>query len=955
MITNNDGKEKKHALFPFSPRANHLWQGEVFWSAGKCEPAIWNQNLSKEEKAELDEELGSITEEVRGGRVVVKNQDVPVREEQTRKPDQNTVMGGSAIDAYKDFENQYKHELSKEMKEKFHKAEKARPNYRGGHPNTQVRPEWLHAKGYSLTPLDEDPQKKSNLGAAPKWVNSKMMIPERTAKWHAINRPNSKSTVDAQFQMLVDSDIIKKGHFEVTVEENDKAVKMVQELYPFHKTPAFPKPTDIGQTVLVTHKILTNQAPASVQEVRTESSKIGSPPEVHKPVCNVSEERGKKLMPTAHQHERSVVQIETTFQTENYEEPWRGTAHNSCGGSGFVIEHNNEYFILTNAHVVENQVYVRVRLANEDKSYTAETVVVGYQCDTALLKVVNPEFLSKVEPVQFGDMVEVKQKVQVVGFPMGGEELSTTEGIISRIQVDSYVESGERLLQAQTDSAINPGNSGGPVFSDGLLVGIAFQGIGLADGLGYLIPIPIVQHFLQDALSEEVYKGFPSLPITYQPMDNDYLHSAFHMEKDQTGVRISQVDDISDACRYLKKDDIILKVDGIKISNDGKAHVPGIGSRIDFNHLFQIKQMGECADITVLRYSSETGPIELTFSVPLTSSAGQTKKIGPIEYDKAPTYLYASGILFQPVTPNYLETTHGLVLREAIIPGVGALTDIPKKNFDDELIIINKILHSDSTRGYDLQENAFVKKINGVEVNNMRAVAHAVDTNNSEVLLIEVEGGDAIAVENMTHQAHMALLNKYRIKFDRSEDLRNQDIVNSNTITLMDVNQSLPIKKRKGSNSLPILNTSNLGSNKLERSDLRQQRISDFLVDITANQQQDEYEPEYGISLGSHDTDVTFNSTEQESNISNLIDDTLVDENDNHEIFNQERPEKKRKTDGLLMYQAALEDIENKYSNKPQENESQRPKRKTRRNTIIESDDDSFPPVTRSSKRRPSL
>ncbi|MBW2159498.1 MAG: hypothetical protein JRH14_05955 [Deltaproteobacteria bacterium] len=41
-----------------------------------------------------------------------------------------------------------------------------------------------------------------------------------------------------------------------------------------------------------------------------------------------------------------------------------------------------------------------------------------------------------------------------------------TEGIVSRIEVDTYIQSNRGLLSVQIDAAINEGNSGGPVVID---------------------------------------------------------------------------------------------------------------------------------------------------------------------------------------------------------------------------------------------------------------------------------------------------------------------------------------------------------------------------------------------------------------------------------------------------------------------------------------------------------
>jgi S1-C subfamily serine protease len=58
-----------------------------------------------------------------------------------------------------------------------------------------------------------------------------------------------------------------------------------------------------------------------------------------------------------------------------------------------------------------------------------------------------------------------KASISVVGYPVGGDSLSITRGIVSRVTLASYARAG-RLLSLQIDAAINPGNSGGPAFAD---------------------------------------------------------------------------------------------------------------------------------------------------------------------------------------------------------------------------------------------------------------------------------------------------------------------------------------------------------------------------------------------------------------------------------------------------------------------------------------------------------
>ena len=103
-----------------------------------------------------------------------------------------------------------------------------------------------------------------------------------------------------------------------------------------------------------------------------------------------------------------------------------------------------------------------------------------HECDLALLRV-DPEsvaFLSDVPAAELGGsdfLPDLRDKVSVVGFPVGGDEVSITDGVVSRVEMQSYSHSARTLLAITVDAAVNSGNSGGPVFSDDIILGIAVQ------------------------------------------------------------------------------------------------------------------------------------------------------------------------------------------------------------------------------------------------------------------------------------------------------------------------------------------------------------------------------------------------------------------------------------------------------------------------------------------------
>ena len=84
------------------------------------------------------------------------------------------------------------------------------------------------------------------------------------------------------------------------------------------------------------------------------------------------------------------------------------------------------------------------------------------------------------------------------------------QGVVSRLEVTPYAHVSAELLGVQIDAAINSGNSGGPAFNgEGECVGIAFQSMKSedADGIGYVIPTPVIDHFISDYEKNGEYTG----------------------------------------------------------------------------------------------------------------------------------------------------------------------------------------------------------------------------------------------------------------------------------------------------------------------------------------------------------------------------------------------------------------------------------------------------------------
>ena len=295
---------------------------------------------------------------------------------------------------------------------------------------------------------------------------------------------------------------------------------------------------------------------------------------------------------------RSVFKIHTNASEPSMLEPWKVQGASASSGTGFYIGGGR---ILTNAHVVAHASFVTVQRDGDSRPVPARVKFIAHDCDLALLEPVEPALLNQVPALALGSVPKLRSPVSTIGYPLGGEQLSITDGIVSRVSYQRYAHHGSaRHLLVQVDSAINPGNSGGPVVQGHLVVGVAFQSYTQAENTGYIIPTPVIRRFLRDVENDH-YEGHPDdgLTTTNWAMLNPSTMAFHDLTADHGGVKIAHVASWAPTAKLLEPGDIILAIDGQPIGVDGKVNFEG--ERVDFRAIFDLKLMGDKASFRISR------------------------------------------------------------------------------------------------------------------------------------------------------------------------------------------------------------------------------------------------------------------------------------------------------------------------------------------------------------------
>lgn len=426
--------------------------------------------------------------------------------------------------------------------------------------------------------------------------------------------------------------------------------------------------------------------------------------------------------PPGNELARSVVRIEVTSQEGDYRSPWNQGRMEGGVGTGFVIETpasdgKKIRRILTNAHVVSNARFITLTREGPGHPCIARVEFIAHDCDLALLTVDDPLFLDEAPPLRLGGVPKIESSVSVYGYPLGGERLSVTRGVVSRVDFDLYSHSGvDSHLVIQIDAAINPGNSGGPVLQDGMVVGVAFQGYSgdVAQNVGFMIPMPVVDRFLKD-LSKGTYTGYTDLSLVYRPLLSITSRKALGLvPEEDLGILVTDVHEKGSAHGFVRKGDVILSVEGHPVACNGRVDFEG--QSVEMAEVVERKLSGEKVRLGILR-DGKTMDVEFTLTgfTPFRMQASS--------YDARPRYLLHGGLLFQPLDRNFLDA--------------GGKSDPRiRRVFDDyaerhlylerpEVVVLSRVLPDEVNKDCDGLHPGIVDTVNGKKIRSLEDLKNA--------------------------------------------------------------------------------------------------------------------------------------------------------------------------------------------------------------------------------------
>lgn len=445
--------------------------------------------------------------------------------------------------------------------------------------------------------------------------------------------------------------------------------------------------------------------------------------------------------------ENAVVKVFATMRYPDPFRPWTKQTPSDVTASGVVIEGNR---ILTNAHAVLYASDIQVQATKEGDKVSASVTAIAPAIDLALLKLDDPSFFAKHAPVPRASILpQIKDPVLVYGFPVGGNSLSITKGIVSRIEFVPYSfdTSGLRI---QIDAAINPGNSGGPAIAGGKMIGLAFSRLGGdTQNIGYIIPSEEIELFLKD-IADGRYDGKPSLYDELQTLENPALRSYLKLDKSVTGIVVHRPFR-GDASYPLKEWDVITRIGETPIDDQGMVSING-NVRLSFAYLLQKVARDGKAPLTIVR-GGRTMQVELPV-------LEHRPMLIPDLHGEYPSYFIYGPLAFSRATALFMAAfnNNAQVFNALSFTGSPLITrrlDPPDADRQELVVISSPFFPNKLAEGYFNHAGAVVYSVNGTPVRSLAHLVSLLKELKSDYVVIELDGrgGEGLVFPRAAMQA----------------------------------------------------------------------------------------------------------------------------------------------------------------------------------------------------------
>jgi hypothetical protein len=337
----------------------------------------------------------------------------------------------------------------------------------------------------------------------------------------------------------------------------------------------------------------------------------------------------------------AVVSLEVTRQQYDHLQPWTRQAQ-PVAKVGVVIAPRQ---ILTTATDLQDLTLIRVQKGGRGQWWTGALLWADYFANVALITVDDTDFWNGLKPVALASRLDPAASARIVRWNAGSFEMRKAE--INRFDVTNPGFTDTAHVFAELSAELGGAGWGEPAFDGKRLLGLVFAQIG---NVCHTLPAPFIRSII-DARAKPGYRGLGYFDFTWQPTVNPETQRYLRWEGPPRGVVVIDVVERPGTPSVLQPRDLLLEVDGFPIDIQGDYLDPLYGHLMLENLATRNKWAGDPVRLKIWRDARE---LEVDYFLPEARNAARLVPTAP--YDQEPAYVLLGGLVFQPLTRNYLRS-----------------------------------------------------------------------------------------------------------------------------------------------------------------------------------------------------------------------------------------------------------------------------------------------------------
>jgi len=424
-------------------------------------------------------------------------------------------------------------------------------------------------------------------------------------------------------------------------------------------------------------------------------------------VCASAREAAKK---GAGDWERSLVSVEIHRKQYDYLQPWTRRVQ-TVTKAGLLIGPRE---ILTTADELADRTLVRVQKGGRGKWWNAEVKWADYPANIAVVTSADEKFWAGLKAATLAEPIKKDEDIQIIRWRAGNLEVRKAE--FSRFTVSHPNMSDAVHVQLELSSEIEAIGWAEPAIAGNKVVGVVFAQSG---NQAQVLPSPFLRSIIA-AQAKGHFKGLGYFDFTWQPAENPETLDYLKLEGEKRGVVIIDVPAQPGAQPLLKPRDILLEVDGFPIDTQGDYLDPDYGHLLLENLSTRNKWAGDPVRLKIWRDGRAQ---ELVYCLPKAENAARLVPEAP--FDEQPEYVIVGGLVFQPLTKNYLRSwgqdwERRAPFRLAYFRNQDPTPERPA------IVILSQVLPDFYNLGYQESRQLVLEKVNGQKVNYLADLQRAL-------------------------------------------------------------------------------------------------------------------------------------------------------------------------------------------------------------------------------------